>query len=319
MTAGMAESDAQMSLPPLPARRILDHMRTSFTRRELAAALGAAAVFPRQLAAQKLVALKPPENGSVVVAFPISTNAVVIDFCGPWAIFEGTNVPSRGTRPFDLYTVAETADPVVASSGMTLIPKYTFKNAPDPHVIVIPAQQGNDAMIEWIKAKAKTTDVTMSVCTGAFLLAKTGLLNGKSATTHHGSYNSFGMQVKNVHLKRGFRFVDEGNVASSGGLTSGIDLALHIVERYYGREVATNTAYYNEYQGEGWKDTSGAANSAYAKPNANGLEDPICGMGVDTKAINSSTYNGKTYYFCSARCKSVFDEAPAEAVKLLGQ
>jgi YHS domain-containing protein/putative intracellular protease/amidase len=294
-------------------------MMNSLTRRELAALLGAAAAttFPRRLAAEKSAVLRPPEKGSIPVAFLISANAVVIDFCGPWSIFETTSVPSRQAAPFQLYTVAETADPVVASSGMKLIPAYTFQNAPDPKVIVIPAQKGSDAMVEWIKAKSQQTDMVMSVCTGAFLLARTGLLSGKSATTHHSSYGQFGMTMKDIRLKRGFRFVDEGNVATSGGLTSGIDLALHVVERYYGREVAANTAYYAEYQGQGWKDSSGAANSEYAKPNPNMLEDPICGMAVDSKAVNSSTYKGKTIYFCTRQCKNRFDADPEAALQAL--
>lgn len=292
-------------------------MRQSLTRRQLAALAAGAALAPR-IAAQKSSDLKAPGDAPVRVAFLISARAVVIDFCGPWGVFESTSVPSRHAPPFELYTVAATTEPVTASNGMKIVPNYTFQNAPDPQVIVIPAQDGGEAMIDWIRSKAKTADVTMSVCTGAFILAKTGLLAGKSATTHHGSYNRFGMTMKDIHLKRGFRFVDEGNVATSGGLTSGMDLALHIVERYYGRDVATNTAYYMEYQGEGWKDFSGAANAAYARTNPNGLEDPICGMAVDKNAVNSSAYKGKTYYFCSRQCKSNFDGNPDEALKALG-
>jgi transcriptional regulator GlxA family with amidase domain len=94
----------------------------------------------------------------------------------------------------------------------------------------------------------------MSVCTGAFVLAKTGLLSGKAATTIHHAYTDLAMQFPDIQVKRGARFVDEGNLASSGGLSSGIDLALHVVERYYGREVAERTAYLMEYQGRGWLD-----------------------------------------------------------------
>jgi YHS domain-containing protein len=172
-------------------------------------------------------------------------------------------------------------------------------------------------MIEWIKARSKAADLTMSVCTGAFLLARTGLLNGKTATTHHGSYGNFGMSMKQVRLKRGYRFVDEGNVATSGGLSCGMDLALHVVERYYGRQVAENAAYWLEYQGEGWKDITGASNAAYVKRNPNGLECPICTMPVDTTAVNKSEYKGKTYYFCTNQCKQRFEEAPEAALEVL--
>ena len=123
----------------------------------------------------------------------------------------------------------------------------------------------------------------MSVCTGAIELAKTGLLDGKSATTHHASYIYFAKTFPQVNLKRGFRFVDEGNVASAGGLTSGIDLALHVVERYFGHHAALDTAYVMEYQGRGWLDPSGAANAEYAQakpPAAGQVIDPVCGMPV---------------------------------------
>ena len=157
----------------------------------------------------------------------------------------------------------------------------------------------------------------MSVCTGAVLLAKTGLLSGKSATTHHGSYGRFGMTMTDISLKRGYRFVDEGNVATSGGLSCGIDLALHVVERYYGRQVAENAALWLEYQAEGWKDYSGASNAAYAKRNPNAMECPICTMPVDSKAVNKSEYKDTTYYFCTGQCKKRFDENPERALEVL--
>ena len=127
--------------------------------------------------------LKPPDKGQIPVAFLISDGAVVIDFCGPWEVFQDVVIPSSEQMPFRLYTVAETKKPVRTSGGMQIVPEYTIENAPPPKVIVIPAQsQPSPAVLEWIRKSSKTTDVTMSVCTGAFVLAKTGLLNGKSAT-----------------------------------------------------------------------------------------------------------------------------------------
>lgn len=108
--------------------------------------------------------------------------------------------------------------------------------------------------------------------------------------------------------------MDEGSVATSGGLSCGMDLALHIVERYYGRQVAENAAFWLEYQGEGWKDVTGASNAAYARRSANGLECPICTMPVATNAANQSEYKSKTYYFCSGQCKRRFDEDPVGAL-----
>ena len=122
--------------------------------------------------------------------------------------------------PFHQYTVAESRAPLRTDSGLTIVPDYTFETAPQPKIIVIPAQ-GNapEVMLRWIRKASAGTDVTMSVCVGAFTLAKTGLLDGKSATTHHSTYKRFANQFPKVHLVRGVRFVDEGNVATAGGLT----------------------------------------------------------------------------------------------------
>jgi transcriptional regulator GlxA family with amidase domain len=161
-------------------------------------------------------------------------------------------------------TVAETTKPIRASAGLQIVPDYTFENAPAPKLAVIPAQRGQTpAMLDYIRRITKSTDLTMSVCTGMKVLANTGLLSGKAATTHHNAYTAFAAAYPYVQMKRGARFVEDGNLASSGGLSSGIDLALHVVERYFGRDVATATAYQMEYQGEGWKDAN--SNSVYAK------------------------------------------------------
>jgi transcriptional regulator GlxA family with amidase domain len=206
--------------------------------------------------------LTPPKGALIPVAFVISDNAVVIDFCGPWEVFQDTNKPGSREALFQLYTVAETMKPIRASAGLQIVPDYTFENAPAPKLVVIPAQRGQTpAMLDYIRRVTKTTDLTMSVCTGMRVLANTGLLSGKAATTHHNAYTAFASAYPDIQMKRGARFVEDGNLASSGGLSSGIDLALHVVERYFGRDVATATAYQMEYQGEGWKDSN--SNSVY--------------------------------------------------------
>jgi len=255
--------------------------------------------------------LKPPVKGDIPIAFVISEGAVVIDFCGPWEVFRDVMV-SGGDHPFRLYTVSDKTDPIHAGGGMKIVPDYTFANAPAPRVIVIPAQsEPSEAMLKWIRESTKNTDVTMSVCTGAFVLAKTGLLSGKSATTFHMAFGNFAMQFPDIKLKRGARFVEDGNLASAGGLSSGIDLALRVVERYYGRDVAQKTAYNMEYQGQGWMNAD--SNQVYAAAPVSTAEHPlcpVCGMDVDPKTDPKSVYKGKTYYFCSDDDKKTFDSAP---------
>jgi len=261
--------------------------------------------------------LKPPAHGSIPVAFLVSEGAVIIDFCGPWAVLNNVSIPGRKDNPFRLYTVAETTNPIHASGGMKIVPDYTLETAPAPKVIVIPAQNGkSEAILQWIRKSTKSTDVTMSVCTGAFLLAHTGLLSGKAATTFHSSFSDFEKQFPDIQLRRGARFVEDGNLASSGGLSSGIDLAFRVVERYYGSEVAKKTAYDMEYQGQGWMNPD--SNEVYAKVRTSTDEHPVCSvcdMDVDRATAPKSVYKGKTYYFCSPDHKEQFEAAPEKFVK----
>lgn len=258
--------------------------------------------------------LLPPAKGPIPVAFLISDGAVVIDFTGPWEVFQDVH-DEYGNGFFQLYTVAETAKPVTASAGLKIVPDYTFQTAPAPKVIVIPAQDGESAaMLEWIRTSAKTADLTMSVCTGAYLLAKTGLLAHKAATTHHSSYLEFARQFPDIRLIRGARFVEDGNIASAGGLSSGIDLALRVVERYFGRERAQSTADMMEYQGQGWLNPD--SNQAYAKVPVSTDQHPLCPVcGMEGQRSLKSVYKSKSYFFCSPEHKQAFDDAPAQFVK----
>ncbi len=260
--------------------------------------------------------LAPPAKGAIPVAFVVSEGAVVIDFCGPWEVFQDVH-DAQGHGFFNLYTVAETTKPITASAGLKIVPDYTFQTAPSPKVTVIPAQSGvSAAMLEWIRKSSKTADVTMSVCTGAYVLARTGLLSGKAATTHHGAYSDFAMEFPDIQLKRGARFVEDGNLASSGGLSCGIDLALRVVERYYGRERAEQTVDMMEYQGQGWMNPN--SNQAYCKLRISTDEHPVCVVcEMDGDPALKSVYKGKTYYFCSQDHKAQFDSAPERFVAVI--
>lgn len=204
--------------------------------------------------------LQPPNRGPIPIAFVITDGATVIDFAGPWEVFDNVMVPERGTAredqmPFRLYTVSDSRDPIRGSGGLRIVPDYTFDDAPFPRVVVIGAQAGKSPkMVAWMRRTTETADVVMSVCTGAFKLALTGALDGKPATTHHDYYDAFHEAFPRVHLERGKRFVrSDERIFTAGGLTSGMDLALHVVDLYFGRAVAEKTASYMEYEGTGWK------------------------------------------------------------------
>jgi transcriptional regulator GlxA family with amidase domain len=185
------------------------------------------------------------------VAFLLSEGATVIDFAGPWEVFEDVMVGDR--MPYETYTVAATHDPITATGGMRILPNYSFADAPDPAIVVIPAQKGGPEVVEWLRHIQPRTELVMSVCTGAFVLARTGLLDGLPATTHHDYFDAFVEKFPKVDLHRTDRFVDNGRLASAGGLTSGIDLALHVVDKRQGRDIALQTARYMEYGGERWR------------------------------------------------------------------
>jgi len=189
------------------------------------------------------------------VAFLMDDGATMIDFAGPWEVFQDAGFP--------LFTVASTLGELQTTgsmdgarmNGLKFHADYTFDNAPQPKIILMGAQaRGTPAKIDWIRHAAAGSDVVVSVCTGAFLLARTGLLDGLSATTHPNSYDRFAEEFPRVKLVREMRFVDNGKFITAGGLTAGIDTALHIVGRYYGAGNTQQVAEYMQYRGDGWKN-----------------------------------------------------------------
>ena len=194
----------------------------------------------------------PAPAAAVPVAVLLDQGATVIDFAGPWEVFqdaEAANVPG-----FRLFTVAASKAPLRATAGLQLVPDYSFDDAPDARVIVMGAQGGNSnpAKIAWIRKASEKAEIVLSVCTGAFLLARTGLIDGMNATTHHDFYDQFEHAFPKVHLVRDRRFVDNGKFITAGGLTSGVDAALHVVAHFYSESAARAVATYMEHDGNGW-------------------------------------------------------------------
>jgi len=190
-------------------------------------------------------------SGPIAVAFVLTDGANVIDFAGPWEVFQDTARPGTEEPAFRLFTVAESRHALRLTGGLTVVPDYTFDDAPDAAVVVVGAQGRSEPMLRFLRrvAASPRTEVLMSVCTGAFKLADAGILDGKHATTHHDFFDEFERRHPAVILERGPRFVQAApHIYTAGGLTSGLDLALHVVTRYFGDKTAADVARYMEYR-----------------------------------------------------------------------
>ena len=188
-----------------------------------------------------------PRDAIIRTAVAIGPGTNVIDLAGPWEVFQDAAMAGAAAR-FELFTVAQEMRAVEASGGLRLEPTYAYETAPQPQVVVVPAHQSSGRTLEWLRDVAQRADLVMSVCTGAYIVAEAGLLDGMSATTHHGSYDDFEASFPAIRVVRGRRFVEHEHVATAGGLTAGIDLALRVVERYLGRDARDVTAAYMEYE-----------------------------------------------------------------------
>lgn len=205
-------------------------------------------------------AANPPPERAIRVAFVVSNGLNVMDFAGPWEVFQDVMLPVAGAAedhrmPFELYTVAASTAAVTTTGGARVIPSYSFRTAPRPDIVVIGAQADNSpAMLAWLRTQYAGNATLASVCTGARKLALSGLLDGKTATTHHDYVADFRDAFPRVQWLETRRFVHGGErLYTAGGLTSGIDLALHLVAVRFGAPVAQATADYMEYAGEGWR------------------------------------------------------------------
>jgi transcriptional regulator GlxA family with amidase domain len=179
----------------------------------------------------------------------------ILDFAGPLQVFStAARVGAGGgaPAPFDTFTVAERTG-VTARGGLRIAPTHTFATHPAIDVLIVPggvvtAELAKPAVIAWIATQARAARLTASVCTGAFLLAKAGLLTGKKATTHWEDIADFRAQFPDVEVDELSRYVDEGDIVTSAGISAGIDMSLHLVERLAGAELARRTARQMDYR-----------------------------------------------------------------------
>jgi transcriptional regulator GlxA family with amidase domain len=185
------------------------------------------------------------------LAIVLFDDAEVLDFCGPYEVFSVASNQSE-VPSFSVLTVAEKT-PIFARNGLSVNPDHTLDSCPKPDILLVPGGIGtrrelnNKRLIAWISQAASEAELVLSVCTGALLLGKAGLLDGLETTTHHVAYDLLREIVPTGTVYEDRRFVDNGKFITSAGIAAGIDMSLHVVERLLGTEIAMATANHMEY------------------------------------------------------------------------
>lgn len=192
-------------------------------------------------------------NSQRQVSIVIFNDVEVLDFCGPFEVFSVTG-ERQGLKPFVVQTVAEEARPIITRGGLRVKPEHTFDDCPAADILVVPGgfgtrrEMNNPRMLTWLKANAAKAELVLSVCSGALILGKAGLLDGLTATTHHGALGELQAISPAINIDSSRRFIDNGGVIVSAGISAGIDMSLHVVSRLLGEHQAAETAQYMEYE-----------------------------------------------------------------------
>jgi len=191
-----------------------------------------------------------PSTRTVVIL--VFDDAEVLDVFGPFEVFSVTGEREPG-NPFRVVLAAERAGPVKLRHGLSVNPQHRLADCPRPDLLVVPGgfgtrrEMNNPALISWIRERAAEAELVFSVCTGALMLARTGMLDGLAATTHAGAIDLLRQVAPKTRVQPGSRYVDNGKVILAAGISAGIDASLYVVERLLGTEVAEATAHYMEY------------------------------------------------------------------------
>ena len=201
---------------------------------------------------------KPAVDTRRKVAVLLFNGVEVIDSMGPYELFGAAN--------YDVFTVAKTKEPVTSAMGQTMVPKYSFADAPRPDVLVVPGggvrgAQNDADLLKYVVDVTSTAQHTMSVCNGSFILASAGLLDGLTATSTYGNVLRLHEQFPKVKVVGDQRFVDNGKIITTAGLSAGMDGALHVISKLDGEARAREVALGEEYH---WEPTGGYVRPAMA-------------------------------------------------------
>jgi transcriptional regulator GlxA family with amidase domain len=199
------------------------------------------------------------------VAIFLYKGAEILDLAGPSEVFAASG--------FDTYTMSVDGKEILSQGFITIKPQYSLETAPIPDIVVFPgggatAPANDPRVMEWVKKLHDRGSILMSVCTGAQILARAGYLDNKNITTWHGYINDLQKLVPTAVVLGNTRFVDNGNIITTAGVSAGIDGALYLVSRLNGMEAAKQTAFYMEY--DKWDPKAGRVDvkreGVYVKP-----------------------------------------------------
>lgn len=194
------------------------------------------------------------------VGIYIYDQAEVLDFSGPFEVFSTASRIAFSRDPFNVFLIGETGGPVVARGGYSVNPKYGFHNHPKIDILIVAggvhvAEMEKNRVIEWISEQETDAQLVASICTGVFLLAEAKVITDENVTTHWEDIPSLRASYPKLTIQEAKRWVDEGDIVTSGGIAAGIDMSLHLVSRFHTQELAENTAKQMEFN---WSNNSGS-------------------------------------------------------------
>jgi putative intracellular protease/amidase len=180
----------------------------------------------------------------ISVCFYLQDGVEVLDFAGPMEVFSAAG--------FGVFTVSKNKAPLKSQGILTVMPDYSIVDAPPADIIAFfggntAPSVADEELISWVRSRAASTRYFFSVCTGAFILGKAGVLDGLTATTFHSAIDGLRTALPTTKVLSNVRFVDNGRVITTAGVSAGIDGALHVVAKLKGEGAATAAAQYMEY------------------------------------------------------------------------
>ncbi len=198
----------------------------------------------------------PPEyiRGNFMrnVGIWIFDNMELLDLAGPYEVFS-IRIDEEEESLFNVFTISWNGEAINTVNGLKVFPDHSFRDHPHMDILILPGGRGtrkevyNENVLNWVSACHKESEITLSVCTGSFILGRLGLLDGLECTTHHSVRELFREIAPKAEIVTGRRFVDNGKILTAAGVSAGIDLSLHVVARLHGQDEADSRAVYMEY------------------------------------------------------------------------